>query len=57
MIEVLAQSDAQEKAADGVAANAKANTVNAIQESKKEWSDKSNEELAAELERRAKESQ
>lgn len=57
MIEVLAQSDAQEKAADVSVIEANAVTQNAIQESKKKWSDASNDEMAAELERRAKESQ
>lgn len=55
MIDVLAQSDAKEAAADETEANANAAKVNAIAESKKQWSESSNEELAQELERRARE--
>ena len=57
MIQVLAESDAKEKAADATAVEANTVTVNAIAESKAKWSNASNEEMAAELERRAKESQ
>ena len=53
MVEILAISDAKEAEADGYVANAKVETVNAIQESKKKWSEASNDELAKELERRA----
>lgn len=55
MIDVLAQSDAKEAAADATAIDANTATVNAIAQSKKRWSEASNEELAAELERRTKE--
>jgi hypothetical protein len=53
MREVLVKSDAREKVADDTAINAKAATVNAIQESKERWKDAEAEEMAAELERRA----
>ena len=53
-IEVLANSDVREQAIDANVAAGRAATVNAIAISKAEWSNKSNEELAAELERRAK---
>ena len=55
MIEILAQSDAREKAADAEAMRAESNTAQAVRESKQEWAEKSNDELAKELERRAKE--
>jgi biopolymer transport protein ExbB/TolQ len=57
MLEVLAESDAEEKAANDVQANAQATKEQAIQESKQKWSEASNDEMAKELERRAKESQ
>lgn len=57
MIEVLATSEAREKVADETIINANAATVNAIYESKKKWSEASTNEMTAELERRAKESQ
>lgn len=57
MIEVLAQSDAREKAADATEIEANVVKQNAVAESKKQWADASNEDMAAELERRAKESQ
>jgi hypothetical protein len=53
MREILVQSDAREKVADDTAINAKAATVNAIQESREKWRDAEAEEMAAELERRA----
>jgi ABC-type transport system involved in cytochrome bd biosynthesis fused ATPase/permease subunit len=55
MLEVLAESDAQEKAAETVQANAEAVKEQTIKESKEKWSNASNDEMAAELERRAKE--
>jgi uncharacterized membrane protein YvbJ len=57
MLEVLNESDAQEKVANTEQANAQATKEQAIQESKQKWSQASNDEMAAELERRAKESQ
>jgi hypothetical protein len=57
MIEVLAQSEAREKIADETAINANAEKLNAIHESKEKWATASTDEMAAELERRAKESQ
>jgi uncharacterized membrane protein YvbJ len=55
MTRVLVESDVQEKKIDGNLAYASTNTQNAIADSKKQWADKSNDELAAELERRAQE--
>jgi uncharacterized membrane protein YvbJ len=55
MTRVLVESDVQEKKIDGNLAYASTNTQNAIADSKKQWADKSNAELAAELERRAQE--
>ncbi len=52
MIDTLAKSDAREAEADGDISNAKANTVNAIHESKQTWNAKSDEEIKAELMRR-----
>lgn len=52
-IEILANSDAREKNIDANISNAKAAAVNAIADSKAEWSQRSNDEIAAELERRA----
>jgi len=52
MVEILTNSDVAEKQIDGNLANAKAATVNAINEAKKNAEAMSNEELAAELERR-----
>ena len=54
MIEILAASDAREKEADLIANQAEANTAAIVRESKWEWAEKSNDELAKELERRAK---
>lgn len=55
MVEILAQSDAAEAETNATVANAKADTVNAIAESKKKAETMSNQELADELNRRAKE--
>jgi uncharacterized protein YpmS len=55
MLDVLVQSDAKEAEAEATEVNANAAKVNAIAESKKKWSEASNDEMAAELERRAKE--
>jgi uncharacterized membrane protein YvbJ len=55
MTKVLVESDVQEKKIDANVAYANTETVNAIADSKKQWADKSNDELAAELERRAQE--
>lgn len=53
-IAILVNSDVREQAIDANVAAGRNATVNAIADSKAEWSQKSNEELAAELERRAK---
>jgi len=53
MVEVLANSDVAEKQIDANLANAKTETVNAIHEARKNAEQLSNEELAAELNRRA----
>lgn len=55
MIEVLVQSDAREKAADASEIEANTVTVNAQAESRKQWANASNDEMAAELERRSHE--
>jgi type II secretory pathway component PulC len=55
MIKILVDSDVREKAIDENVAYANTQTVNAIAESKKQWSSASNDEMAAELERRAQE--
>ena len=52
-IAILANSDVREQQIDANVAAGRNATVNAIADSKAEWSQKSNEELAAELERRA----
>ena len=52
-IEILANSDVRVQDIDANVAAGRNATVNAIADSKAEWSQKSNEELAAELERRA----
>jgi hypothetical protein len=52
---ILVDSDVREKQIDGNVANAKAETVNAIAEAKKRASELSNEALAEELNRRARE--
>ena len=53
MVDILANSDAQEKVIDQNVANAKADTINAKEESKKKWSEATNDELAKELEARS----
>ena len=53
MIEVLTNSDVAEKNIDANLANSKAVTVNAVQDARSNAERLSNEELAAELERRA----
>ncbi len=55
MEKILVDSDVREKRIDENVANAKTETVNAIAEAKKKASQMSNEELASELERRARE--
>lgn len=55
MTRVLVESDVAEKKIDGNLAYSSTNTQNAIADSKKQWADRSNDELAAELERRAQE--
>jgi hypothetical protein len=57
MIDTLANSDVREKEINGELANAKDAKVNAIADSKTQWANANNQELADELERRAKESQ
>jgi len=52
---ILVDSDVREKQIDSNVANAKVETMNAIAEAKKKAASMSNEELAAELERRARE--
>lgn len=54
MVEVLATSDAKEAVADETATNASAVTVNVIKELKDKWNAASDEDIRAELERRAK---
>lgn len=53
MAEVLARSDAREKVGDDITGNAEADTLNAIQESKKQWVDAGAQAMCVELERRA----
>lgn len=53
MIEVLTNSDVAEKRIDANLANAKTETINAIQDARKNAEQMTNEELAAELNRRA----
>lgn len=55
MTKVLVESDVREKQIDTNVAYANNATVDAINESKKTWANASNDELAAELERRAQE--
>lgn len=55
MEKILVDSDVREKRIDENVVNAKTDTINAIADAKKKASQMSNEELAAELERRAKE--
>jgi hypothetical protein len=55
MTKVLVESDVREKHIDENLANGNSVKVDAINESKKIWANTSNEEKAAELERRAKE--
>ena len=55
MEKILVDSDVREKRIDENVVNAKTETINAIADAKKKASQMSNEELAAELERRAKE--
>jgi hypothetical protein len=65
MIQVLAESEAREQVADEAreqvadetAVNANAEKLNAIHESKEKWATASTDDMAAELERRARESQ
>jgi hypothetical protein len=57
MIQVLAESEAREQVADETAVNANAEKLNAIHESKEKWATASTDDMAAELERRARESQ
>ena len=52
MIEVLTASEVREKNIDANVANAKADTLNAIHESKIKYNDMTNEELAREIEAR-----
>ena len=52
MQEVLISSDAREAAIDSNISNAKANTINAIHESREKWSQATDEEIKAELLRR-----
>jgi hypothetical protein len=54
-IEILANSDVREQQIDSNIAAGRNATVNAIADSKAEWANKTNEEIAAELERRSKE--
>lgn len=53
MEKILVESDVKEKQIDGTISNSKMDTYNAIEESKKKVSTMTNEELAAELNRRA----
>lgn len=53
-IEILAKSDAKEAVAEEIITNANAVKINAIYESKKKWSEATDAEIQAELERRAK---
>ncbi len=53
-IEILAKSDAKEAVAEEIIANADAIKINTIHESKKKWSEATDAEIQAELERRAK---
>lgn len=55
MVEILANSDAQEAAIDQNVANSKAETINAAANSRQTWSNANNADLAAELERRSHE--
>jgi uncharacterized membrane protein YvbJ len=57
MTQVLAESEAREAVTDANVNEAKAQTFNAVQESKKKWADASIEDMQAELEARAKEGQ
>lgn len=50
---ILVESDVKEKAIDESLANAEAEKLKAIKESKDKWASASTDELAAELERRA----
>lgn len=54
MVEVLAESDANEAVADATSVNANVIKVNALKESRDKWNNASLEEMQAELERRAK---
>ena len=55
MIEILVNSDVREKQIDANVANGRTQVMEAANTSRKEHAGKSNEDLAAELERRAKE--
>lgn len=57
MQEVLVESDVQEQKIDDNLVNAKVDRINAINEAKKKAAAMSNDELAQELERRAREQQ
>lgn len=57
MTKILVDSDVREKNIDANVAYANTEVVNAQAESKKQWSTASNDEMAAELERRAQENQ
>jgi hypothetical protein len=52
MVEILASSDAREAVIDGNLSNAKADTINAIYDSKVKWNQASDDEVKAELLRR-----
>jgi uncharacterized membrane protein YdfJ with MMPL/SSD domain len=54
MLYILAESEAREAAADKDLDEAKKAATEAVMQVNREWSNKSNEEIAAELERRAK---
>lgn len=56
-IEILTNSEVREANIDANVAAGRNATINAIANSRAEWSQKSNEEIAAELERRARENQ
>lgn len=55
MREVLIESDRQEAEADNTSIEAKANTINAIHESKHKWANATDEDLKKELLRRMNE--
>ncbi len=55
MVDILSKSDADEAIADGIIANSKGDAINAQNQSKEKYKDLSNEDIASELNRRAKE--